>query len=167
MDADRTSRAYDVVVFGVTGFTGTLVLEYVARLAREGRLDARVRWAAAGRNAAKVREVVRRHCTAVGGPEMAVVEARVEDERSVFAMAGSAWVVMSCVGPYADMGEPVVKACVSMGADYVDVTGEAPNSVVYNNGNQDLLVWVGEAMPVAAPPAPPPHNPMMPHNSGF
>ena len=125
MDADRTSRAYDVVVFGVTGFTGTLVLEYVARLAREGRLDARVRWAAAGRSAAKVREVVRRHCTAVGGPEMAVVEARVEDERSVFAMAGSAWVVMSCVGPYADMGEPVVKACVSMGADYVDVTGEA------------------------------------------
>jgi len=55
----------------------------------------------------------------------------------------------------------------SSGRIYFDVTGEAPNSVVYNNGNQDLLVWVGEAMPVAAPPAPPPHNPMMPHNSGF
>lgn len=55
----------------------------------------------------------------------------------------------------------------SSGRIYFDVTGDIPNSVVYNNGDEDLLIWVGEAMPVAAPPAPPPHNPMMPHNSGY
>ena len=55
----------------------------------------------------------------------------------------------------------------SSGRIYFDVTGETPNSVVYNNGGEDLLIWVGEAMPAAAPPAPPPHDPMMPHNSGF
>lgn len=55
----------------------------------------------------------------------------------------------------------------SSGRIYFDVTGETPNSVVYNNGGEDLLVWVGEPMGNPAPPAPPPHNPMMPHNSGF
>lgn len=55
----------------------------------------------------------------------------------------------------------------SSGRIYFDVTGETPNSVVYNNGAEDLLIWVGEAMPEAAPPAPPPHDPMMPHNTGF
>ena len=50
---------------------------------------------------------------------------------------------------------------------YFDVTGAVPNSVVYNNGDEDLLIWVGEPMADPAPPAPPPHNPMMPHNSGF
>ena len=55
----------------------------------------------------------------------------------------------------------------SSGRLYFDVTGAVPNRVVYNNGDQDLLIWVGEPMADAAPPAPPPHNPMMPHNSGY
>ena len=32
----------------------------------------------------------------------------------------------------------------STGKIYFDVTGETPNSVVYNNGVTDLLVWVGQ-----------------------
>jgi hypothetical protein len=31
----------------------------------------------------------------------------------------------------------------STGKIYFDVVGDAPNSVVYNDGGQDLLVWVG------------------------
>ncbi len=55
----------------------------------------------------------------------------------------------------------------SSGRIYFDVVGQVPNSVVYNNGAEDLLIWVGDAMANPAPPAPPPHDPMMPHNSGF
>ncbi|WP_313675159.1 MPT63 family protein [Mycolicibacterium sp.] len=43
---------------------------------------------------------------------------------------------------------------------YFDVTGEAPNSVAYNDGMMDLMLWVG---PTAAGPAvtpPPPAAPM-------
>src|ERR1700732_879625 len=58
----------------------------------------------------------------------------------------------------------------STGKVYFDVTGAIPNSVVYNDGSQDLLIWNGTApaeapapAPAAAPatpaPAPPPPAP--------
>lgn len=55
----------------------------------------------------------------------------------------------------------------SSGRIYFDVVGQVPDSVVYNNGVDDLLIWVGQAMSNPAPPAPPPHDPMMPHSTGF
>ena len=64
-------------------------------------------------------------------------------------------------------GLTLAEGQTSSGRIYFDVVGETPNSVVYNNGTRDLLIWVGDAMPDPAPPAPPPHDPMMPHNSGF
>ena len=54
----------------------------------------------------------------------------------------------------------------SSGRIYFDVVGQVPDSVVYNNGVDDLLIWVGQAMSNPAPPAPP-HDPMMPHSTGF
>ncbi|MFW5876062.1 MAG: saccharopine dehydrogenase family protein, partial [Myxococcota bacterium] len=40
------------------------------------------------------------------------------------AMAAQARVVLTTVGPYVRYGEPVVRACVEQGTDYVDITGE-------------------------------------------
>jgi hypothetical protein len=43
----------------------------------------------------------------------------------------------------------------STGKVYFDVTGANPNSVVYGEGTQDLLIWTGSASnPAAAAPAP-------------
>lgn len=43
---------------------------------------------------------------------------------------------------------------------YFDVTGEVPNSVAYNDGMQDLLLWVGPPAATApAPEAPAPEAP--------
>jgi Domain of unknown function (DUF1942) len=43
----------------------------------------------------------------------------------------------------------------STGKIYFDVTGANPDSVVYNDGTQDLLIWVGGAAnPAPAAPAP-------------
>lgn len=44
----------------------------------------------------------------------------------------------------------------STGKVYFDVTGAVPNSVVYNDGSQDLLIWTGSAPAPAATPAPAP-----------
>ncbi|MCG8459754.1 MAG: hypothetical protein MI919_26025, partial [Holophagales bacterium] len=46
------------------------------------------------------------------------------DPASLEALAASARVVATTVGPYARYGEPLVKACVDRGADYLDITGE-------------------------------------------
>ena len=59
----------------------------------------------------------------------------------------------------------------STGKVYFDVTGAIPNSVVYNDGSQDLLIWNGTASapaeapapaPAAAPATPPPAAPPAP-----
>ena len=41
-------------------------------------------------------------------------------------MASRAKVVLDLVGPYARYGRPVIEACVSEGAHYLDLSGEIP-----------------------------------------
>jgi hypothetical protein len=55
----------------------------------------------------------------------------------------------------------------STGKIYFDVTGAIPDSVVYNDGAQDLFIWMGTApgaaeAPAAAPATPPPAAPPAP-----
>lgn len=48
-----------------------------------------------------------------------------EDAGSLDEMARAARVVVACAGPFAQVGSPVVDACVRNGTDYCDITGEA------------------------------------------
>ena len=57
-------------------------------------------------------------------PETIVAE--VGDPASLAAMASRTRVVLNLVGPYTLYGQPVIEACVSNGAHYVDLTGEIP-----------------------------------------
>ncbi|NBE84707.1 saccharopine dehydrogenase family protein [Micromonospora rubida] len=116
----REDRAYDVVLFGATGFTGGLTAEYLARHAPDG-----LRWALAGRNPAKLAAV--RDRLAGIDPALAglpLLTADVTDPESLRRVADSARVVASTVGPYVHHGEPLVAACAAAGTDYLDITGE-------------------------------------------
>jgi short subunit dehydrogenase-like uncharacterized protein len=115
-----TQRDLDIVVFGATGFTGGLVAEY---LAAHGPKD--LRFALAGRSRAKLREVRQRLIEI--RPELDSVElitASLERPESLRAMAERARVLITTVGPYVRYGEPVVRAAIEAGTDYVDITGE-------------------------------------------
>ena len=113
-------RKYDVVLFGATGFTGGLTAEYLARHA-----PAKLRWALAGRNQAKLAEV-RLRLAAIDPvlAELDLLPADVTDPASLRAVAESARVVITTVGPYIHYGDPLVGACAEAGTDYVDLTGE-------------------------------------------
>jgi short subunit dehydrogenase-like uncharacterized protein len=50
--------------------------------------------------------------------------AAVEDAASLERMAAAAQVLLTTVGPFIDYGEPVVRACLAQGTDYIDSTGE-------------------------------------------
>lgn len=118
------TREYEVVLFGATGFTGKLIGEY---LARHGGPD--LRWAIAGRDRGKLErvrdELARVQAGAgVAGARIGVIEADNRDWASLAIMANQARVVLSSVGPYIDNGVQLVRACVTGGADYVDITGE-------------------------------------------
>jgi short subunit dehydrogenase-like uncharacterized protein len=107
-------RDHDIVLFGATGFTGSLTAEYLAQQAPDG-----LRWALAGRNRAKLEALAERL-----GIEVPLVHADVGEDASLRSVAESARVVITTVGPYVKYGEPLVAACAAAGTDYVDLTGE-------------------------------------------
>lgn len=113
-------RPYDIVLFGATGYTGTLVAEALARAAQQEPF----RWAIAGRNPEKLAEVQR--VVADTNPDAlpGLLLADIDDAASMAAMAGAARVLITTVGPYLRYGEPALRACVEAGTHYVDLTGE-------------------------------------------
>jgi len=113
-------RTYDLILFGVTGYTGRLVAEALLE-SDVGDL----RWALAGRTKSKLEAV--REQVAQRFPEasnLPLVLADVDDAESIAAMARSTRVLCTTVGPYARYGGPAVAACVAAGTDYCDLTGE-------------------------------------------
>lgn len=114
-------RPFDLVLFGATGFTGRLAAEYLATTLR----DTPVRWALAGRSTSKL-ESVRAALVAIDPrcAELPLLQADSADASSLAATAAKTRVVLTTVGPYVRLGEPLVAACVEAGTDYVDITGE-------------------------------------------
>ncbi|MFI8997647.1 saccharopine dehydrogenase family protein [Streptomyces sp. NPDC053542] len=113
-------RAYDVVLFGATGFAGRLTAAYLAAHAPEG-----CRWALAGRNRAKLEQL--RAELAADHPacaELPLLHADAADPESLREVATATRVLATTVGPYLKYGEPLVAACAEAGTDYVDLTGE-------------------------------------------
>ena len=111
-------RAYDLIVYGASGFTGRLVAEHL--LDTYGATG-EIRWAMAGRTTAKLAEVR----SLIGAPpNFPLITADASDPTSLKTMAESTKVIISTVGPYQLYGEGLVAACAAGGTDYVDLCGE-------------------------------------------
>lgn len=57
--------------------------------------------------------------------DIGVIVADSDDEKSLEAMVKQSRVIISTVGPYLQFGENLIKACATIGTDYLDLTGEA------------------------------------------
>ena len=113
-----SERIYDVVIWGASGFTGRLVVEYMYRVyGRSGD----VRWAVAGRNEQKLQQVLRDTGCSSNIP---IVIADSSDEASLRNLVEQTKVVCTTVGPYAKYGSLLVKFCAETGTHYTDLTGE-------------------------------------------
>ena len=108
---------HDIVVYGATGFVGKLTAKYLADAAPES-----ARIALGGRSEAKLEQVRGE----LGGraADWPLVVADSSDAAAVGALAASAKVVATTVGPYAKYGVPLVEACAAAGTHYADLTGE-------------------------------------------
>lgn len=114
------TRAYDVVLYGATGFVGRQTVAYFA--AHPDVKASGLRWALAGRSQDKL-EDVRAACNA---PQAGIVVAEAHDAKAMAALAKNTAVVLSTAGPFALYGSELVAACVKHGTHYVDITGETP-----------------------------------------
>lgn len=100
-----------IVLFGATGYTGTLTAEELA--------IAGVPAVLAGRD----RRRLERLAAGLSG-DFVVATADVDDPASVAALVEADDVLVSTVGPFARFGEPAVRAAIDRGANYLDSTGE-------------------------------------------
>lgn len=116
----KAERAYDIVLFGATGFVGALTAEYLAAHAPEG-----LRWAVAGRSERKLERLRERLGEQLpGAKDVGVLPADAADPVSMRALARRTRVLATTVGPYVTHGEELVAACADAGTDYLDLSGE-------------------------------------------
>jgi short subunit dehydrogenase-like uncharacterized protein len=113
-------RKYDIVVMGATGFTGSLVAEYLV-----ARGLGNLRLALAGRDPDKLERL--RSSLAQIDPAAAKIPLLLADSfnrASLVEIAASTKVLCTTVGPYAKYGEQTVAACAALGTHYCDISGE-------------------------------------------
>lgn len=110
------AREFDVIVYGATGFTGRLVVEYLAQTYPTG-----VTWAMAGRSLTKLQEI---RNTSGAPADTVLIVANSDDPASLTAMCERATVILTTVGPYQLHGGDLVAACAATGTAYVDLCGE-------------------------------------------
>ncbi|OBA59301.1 enoyl-ACP reductase [Mycobacterium sp. 1100029.7] len=111
-----TEREFDLVVYGVTGYSGKLTAEYLARVAGPARI------ALAGRSRQRLLAV--RESLGLAARDWSLIVADTAEPAAVQAMAARTRVLLTTVGPYTTHGLPVVAACARAGTDYCDLTGE-------------------------------------------
>ena len=121
VNSKKSDRPFDVVLYGATGFVGRQTVAYFAQ--SPAVVASNLRWALAGRNAAKL-EQVKQACP--GAQSAGVVVAAADDVKALNALAKSCRVVLSTAGPFSLYGSELVAACVRHGTHYVDITGETP-----------------------------------------
>lgn len=81
-------------------------------------------WAIAGRDRARLDQVVRQLSIPAGSQAPGVVVADVTDQASLTRAAATSRVLLNAVGPFRQFGAPVIRACIDAGTHYLDVSGE-------------------------------------------
>lgn len=139
---DQDNKKYHLVLYGATSFVGQITAAYLADFLPSQP----IRWAIAGRNQEKlttlrhklqqqlttktddVKREISKTAASPDAPESILPDillANSDDEASLATLCQQSKIIISTVGPYLNYGEPLIKACVTHGTDYVDLTGEA------------------------------------------
>ena len=113
-----SDKSFDVVIYGATGFTGKLVVEYMQE--KYGN-DEGISWAIAGRSEEKLNSVREELKVGSNVPQLLVDS---NDTDSIASMVQQTKCVLTTVGPYQLYGANILQQCVIHGVDYVDLCGE-------------------------------------------
>ncbi len=121
-----TSRDFDIILFGATGFTGQQASRYFA----ENVPLQETRWALAGRSLKKLvacrNQLVEQFPDRSELKQLSLVVADAHDLPSLRDMCARTRVILTTAGPFSMYGENLVRVCIESHCDYVDITGETP-----------------------------------------
>lgn len=116
-----SDRQYEIVLLGATGYTGKLTAEYI-----QEHVDTNLKWAIAGRNSAKLSNLVGELRHLNPDRPLPAVEVVEQTKADLEPLARKTKILITTVGPYWKYGTPTVEACAAAGTHYLDVTGETP-----------------------------------------
>ena len=107
------NREYDLIIYGASGFTGRLAVEYLD----ENYSD--LNWAIAGRNEDKLVNISNNSkCK----PDYFIADS--EDSENLLKIASKTRVIASLAGRFNKYSDNLVTQCVEAGTHYLDITGE-------------------------------------------
>ena len=106
-------KEFDLIIFGGSGFTGKLVLEYMTE--KYSHLN----WAVAGRNLEKLTKIA--EDLKINKP---ILELDSSNAKNVENVLGKTKMLLTTVGPYQLHGNEIISTCCKMGVHYVDLCGE-------------------------------------------
>ena len=114
-----SNKAFDIIVFGATGFTGRLVAKHI----HGQNLD--MKWAIAGRSQSKL-SVLMSELVNMRAPRNLpdILIADASDCKALSDICGETKIILNCTGPFRFLGKEVVEACLKAKCTYMDICGE-------------------------------------------
>jgi short subunit dehydrogenase-like uncharacterized protein len=118
-----TAKTYDLILFGVTGFTGKLAAEYLLNKNYD------IQWAACARSEAKAKQILQdlAHKAGQEVPPVVVADLICNDDEAIGKLrtiVQSTRVVITAAGPFEKYGTTLHQLCAEEGVHYADITGE-------------------------------------------
>mmetsp|Transcript_17457 Transcript_17457/g.31497 ORF Transcript_17457/g.31497 Transcript_17457/m.31497 type:complete len:524 (-) Transcript_17457:93-1664(-) len=121
---------YDVIFYGVTGYSGYLLMEYLKRYTLQQEESRGLNFAFAAPTASRAAEMRNRVFQGTPYSAAPLITASFEDVVSIIDLVKSARVIVNAAGPYMlTQGEVLVDACIWCKTDYVDLSQELPWSL--------------------------------------
>ncbi|KAF4376744.1 hypothetical protein F8388_025615 [Cannabis sativa] len=114
---------YDLIILGASGFTGKYVVKEALKFLNTPSSPLNS-IALAGRNPAKLTQTLKWATHPNPPPPIPILTADTNDVSSLHHLCSQTKIILNCVGPFRLHGDPVVAACVEIGTDYLDITGE-------------------------------------------
>ena len=106
---------YPVVVYGASGYTGMLVMDWL--------IDQNIPFKAVGRDAARIKKMMEERVVRLESAKYEIVEVEHDVDALIKVFKGSK-VVCNTVGPFAKFGMTTIEAALKAGCHYIDSTGE-------------------------------------------
>lgn len=107
-------KNFDLIIYGATGFTGKLCVDYIKNNYPE------VNFAIAGRNINKLKSISEKYNNSIK-----CFEVESSDKSGMKKLASETRVILNTAGPFYKYGSLVVESCVEEKTHYVDITGES------------------------------------------
>ncbi|KAL6829655.1 hypothetical protein J3E69DRAFT_380057 [Trichoderma sp. SZMC 28015] len=133
-------RKYDIVLLGATGFTGGLMVEYMA-----ATFPGSLRWAIAARNKAKLEALAREFKVEATGGSIIVLD--VNSEAEIQNVVKSTRVIINVIGPYPTTCGPVMIVTCGLDAVPPDLTTYLAVSHIrktFNTPTREVIVSLQE-----------------------